>query len=272
VVHHEQMSTWKGDERLAFAYLANRDRHVERWQGAGGPWRPYPGEVPVAAMKAVALLDASARVRRNALGVLDHAANDESTEIFRAALSDPVPRVRLVALHGLSCERCRIGEIRVDDVVTDVLRVLREDASAKVRHAAIDVLGPLLASRRSDRRGVAIGFARRLRSSAPPPTAPLEASAGSGLARRSVVVSARVPLTRGAQRHSERGDRRIATAPDIPLTASSHRRERPGRRPASSADTDLSSSDRGGVSEDLRPVGDGHEVTAIGAPDRPSAR
>jgi hypothetical protein len=38
-------------------------------------------------------------------------------------LSDPVPRVRIGALHGLSCERCRVGEIRVDDVVTDVLRV-----------------------------------------------------------------------------------------------------------------------------------------------------
>jgi hypothetical protein len=47
------------------------------------------------------LQHASPKVRRDALGVLDHGANDESTEVFVAALSDPVPRVRLVALHGL---------------------------------------------------------------------------------------------------------------------------------------------------------------------------
>ena len=32
-------------------------------------------------------------------------------------------------LHGLSCERCRIDEVRVNDVVVDVLRALRDDTS-----------------------------------------------------------------------------------------------------------------------------------------------
>jgi hypothetical protein len=55
----------------------------------------------------------NAKVRRACLGVLDHQANDESGEVFRAALFDPVPHVRVVALHGLACERCRVGEVRV---------------------------------------------------------------------------------------------------------------------------------------------------------------
>ncbi len=101
---------------------------------------PNSGGVPVGAMQVAALEHPNAKVRRQALGVLDHAANDESVATFRAALSDPVPRVRMVALHGLSCERCRLGEVSVADVVADVLNVVREDASAKVRHAAIDVL------------------------------------------------------------------------------------------------------------------------------------
>jgi len=91
-------------------------------------------------MQAAALGHRNPKVRRHALGVLDHAANDASTATFRAALSDPVPAVRIVALHALSCEQCRIGAICVDDVVTDVLRVLREDPSPKARHTAIDVL------------------------------------------------------------------------------------------------------------------------------------
>jgi hypothetical protein len=45
--------------------------------------------------------------------VLDHHANDESCDVFRAALFDPVPHVRAIALHGLACERCRVGELCV---------------------------------------------------------------------------------------------------------------------------------------------------------------
>jgi hypothetical protein len=36
----------------------------------------------------------NAKVRRECLTVLDHQANDEAGDVFRAALSDPVPRVR----------------------------------------------------------------------------------------------------------------------------------------------------------------------------------
>ncbi|MGH9269881.1 MAG: HEAT repeat domain-containing protein [Ilumatobacteraceae bacterium] len=127
------------DAQQVMVYFAERDRHVAAWREAGGAWQPFGAPVPVAAMQSAAL-HASAKVRREALGVLDHFASDESTNVFRSALDDPVPRVRLVALHGLSCERCRFAPIGVGDVVTDVLRVFRDDVNAKVRHAAIDVL------------------------------------------------------------------------------------------------------------------------------------
>jgi hypothetical protein len=76
---------------------AAEQAHVERWREVGGPWRPYDGPVPVAAMREAALGHPDAKVRRAALEVLDHEANDESIDVFRAALADPAPRVRLLA-------------------------------------------------------------------------------------------------------------------------------------------------------------------------------
>ena len=134
------MALAAADEARVDVYFDSLDRHVERWRQEGGRWEPFDGEVPIVSMQGAALGHRSAKVRRHALGVLDHAANDVSTATFRAALADPVPKVRLVALHGLSCEQCRIGELCVEDVVSDVLRTLRDDTSATVRHAAIDVL------------------------------------------------------------------------------------------------------------------------------------
>ena len=141
VVHDPAMPLRADDEARILAYFRARDRHVAQWRGSGAAWEPFEGAVPVEAMQAAALHHPNPRLRREALGVLDHAANDESTATFRAALADPVPRVRLVALHGLSCERCRTGEICTADVVADVLRTLRADTNPRVRHATIDVLG-----------------------------------------------------------------------------------------------------------------------------------
>jgi HEAT repeat protein len=103
-------------------------------------WKPLLPSAPVEAMQAAALGHAAPKVRRAALGVLDHDANDESTWVFRTALADPVPRVRIVALHGLACERCRTDDLCVADVVPTLLRTLREDASPKVRHAVVATL------------------------------------------------------------------------------------------------------------------------------------
>jgi hypothetical protein len=86
-----------------------------------------------------------------------------------------VPRVRVVALHGLSCETCRVGRICVQDVVTDVLPVLRHDASTRVRHAAIDVLARLRT--RDGRIEVALRTAARVDPD------PLVRTAADGAAR-----------------------------------------------------------------------------------------
>jgi hypothetical protein len=126
------------------SWFAGALAHVERWRSEGGPWRPYDAPVPVAAMQGAALRHPDAKVRRAALEVLDHHASDESVDVFRAALGDPVPRVRLLALHGLSCERCRVGDLCVSDVAGDLARVIGEDASPKVRHAAVETAFPLV--------------------------------------------------------------------------------------------------------------------------------
>lgn len=112
-----------------------RDRQIAARREAGGVWRPYVGEVPLEACET----RCCTRVPRcvETRWACHHVANDESTDVVRAALGTPVPRVRLVALHGLFCERCRLGAIDVDDVVTDALGVLPDDPNAKVRHAAI---------------------------------------------------------------------------------------------------------------------------------------
>jgi hypothetical protein len=86
----------------------------------------------------------NAKVRRECLGVLDHHANDASSEVFRAVvLFDPVPHVRVIALHGLACERCRVGALCVEDTVTDLIHVLDTDENARVRHEAVLVIARL---------------------------------------------------------------------------------------------------------------------------------
>ena len=128
------------DERAVTDYFEGWSRHVERWREVGGRWRPFDGAVPVTAMQAASILHPSPKIRRECLGVLDHVANDDSIDVFRLALNDPVPRVRLIALHGLSCEQCRTGELCVEDVVPDLVRTMLEDPNAKVRHRAVEVV------------------------------------------------------------------------------------------------------------------------------------
>jgi hypothetical protein len=74
------------------------------------------------------------------LFLLDHYASDASWNVFRLALRDPVASVREVALHGLSCERCRTTALCVADVVADLVDILVHDPSAEVRHKTVAVL------------------------------------------------------------------------------------------------------------------------------------
>jgi hypothetical protein len=119
-------------------------------------WKQRLPQAPIALMQRAALHHPNGKIRRFALGILDHEANDESTDVFRQALTDPAPVVRLNALHGLSCERCRVGELCVDDVVPALINVLEHDDSPKVRHAS---LFPLILLAGRDER-VTAAFAR----------------------------------------------------------------------------------------------------------------
>ena len=137
------------------------DQYVTDWWAAvaqrdGADWKDRLPEPPVELMQRAALDHPNGKVRRFALGVLDHAANDASADTFRAALHDPAPVVRLNALHGLSCERCRVGELCTDDVVPALIEVLDHDDSPKVRHAS---LFPLIMLALRDER-IPAAFAR----------------------------------------------------------------------------------------------------------------
>src|SRR6516162_931878 len=76
-------------------------------------------QMPVAAVQAAALDHPDLAMRRLCLFLLDHYASDASWNTFRHALRDPVASVREIALHGLSCERCRSEPLCVADVVAD---------------------------------------------------------------------------------------------------------------------------------------------------------
>jgi hypothetical protein len=80
------------------------------------------------------------------LGVLDHEANDAATEVFRRALADLVPDVQGAALHGLTCERCREGELCPAHVVSDVSALVAGDPDPEIRIKAIKVLWTLAPS------------------------------------------------------------------------------------------------------------------------------
>jgi hypothetical protein len=100
---------------------------------------------PIALLQRAAAEHENARVRRECLGILDHEANEASTHVFVAALGDDVARVRLFALHGLSCERCRSEELCVADVVPTLAQTLASDPSPKVRQRAVGILNGLAA-------------------------------------------------------------------------------------------------------------------------------
>jgi hypothetical protein len=101
-------------------------------------------EVPIPEMQLAAIADPNPWLRCGCLSFLDHYANDESIHVFLGALDDPVPFVREMALHGLSCERCRTDDLCVADVVPVLSRVLATDPSPEVRHKVVPLLMDLV--------------------------------------------------------------------------------------------------------------------------------
>jgi len=130
---------------------------LRRWQEATPRGRKaLAAELPVADVQAAALADRSPVVRQACLGLLDHYASDDSTATFAAALADPIPAVREIALHGISCERCGSG-VCVAEVVPAVSRLLAEDPSAETRYKALRVTAQL--ADRSPEAAAAVGRA-----------------------------------------------------------------------------------------------------------------
>jgi HEAT repeat protein len=114
---------------------------VLRWSGLSKQRRARRGgEIPVAALQVAAVSHPDLAIRRSCLFLLDHYASDASWKVFRLALRDPVASVREVALHCLSCERCRTEDLCVADVVTDLIDILTSDPNAEVRHKAVAAL------------------------------------------------------------------------------------------------------------------------------------
>ena len=151
------------DEQLVDTYFRDWWTWVrlgaQTGEGRKKVWKQREPSPPIAAVQAAALGHPNAKVRRDCLGVLDHHANDESGVVFAAALSDPVPKVRVVALHGLSCERCRVEELCVADVVPALVQAATTDPSAKVRHGAVPILA-MLAGRDERARDALVTMAR----------------------------------------------------------------------------------------------------------------
>jgi hypothetical protein len=88
------------------------------------------------------LSHASPRVRYNCAHALDHMADERCVEPLRRLLDDPVPRVRRVALHVLSCEGCKVHPLPMeDDLVARVIDHALADPSIKVRRHAATALG-----------------------------------------------------------------------------------------------------------------------------------
>lgn len=129
---------------------------VRRWKALPNQRRGRLGkQIPTTAIQVAALNHSDLEIRRSCLFLLDHFASDASWDTFRRALRDPVASVREVALHGLSCERCRSAALCVPDVVTDLVDILACDPSAEVRHKTVAVLARFVARDRRASEAIA---------------------------------------------------------------------------------------------------------------------
>ena len=93
------------------------------------------------------------KVRADCAGALDHFADERCAEPLRRLLSDPVPKVRRMALHSLSCDACKLAPLEVTgDLVAQLIEMTLHDSSIRVRRAALGNLGTSCADPRALRR------------------------------------------------------------------------------------------------------------------------
>jgi hypothetical protein len=88
------------------------------------------------------LKSTAARVRHDCAHALDHFADARCARPLRHLLDDPVPRVRRVTLHVLSCDVCKLSPLPADDDLTAlVIHHALTDPSINVRRHATVALG-----------------------------------------------------------------------------------------------------------------------------------
>ena len=80
------------------------------------------------------------QVRRWCAILLDHLADPESLHALVPLLRDPKSKVRLWAVHSISCDRCKLGENPID-VVPLLIERIELDESIRVRRMATAMLG-----------------------------------------------------------------------------------------------------------------------------------
>jgi hypothetical protein len=84
----------------------------------------------------------SPRVRYDAAHAMDHLADERCAEPLRRLLDDPVPRVRRIALHSLTCDRCKTAPLpECGDLMALVIEQALHDPSIQVRRHAAYALG-----------------------------------------------------------------------------------------------------------------------------------
>jgi HEAT repeat protein len=81
-------------------------------------------------------------VRHRCAIYLDHNATPDSLRDLVPQLTDPVTRVRLWAVHSISCEGCKDHECPID-VVPLLIERVEKDPSVRVRKMAVVMLTTL---------------------------------------------------------------------------------------------------------------------------------
>lgn len=79
------------------------------------------------------------QVRRWSAALMDHHADDDALRALLPLLHDPMSKVRLWAVHSISCDRCKVGENPID-IAPLLIERLENDDSIRVRRMAAAML------------------------------------------------------------------------------------------------------------------------------------
>ncbi len=81
------------------------------------------------------------RWRYEAVAMVDRLGDDRCVEPLSRLLTDPVPRIRRMVLHSLSCQHCKITPLQTcTDYLPQIIEVSLHDSSVQVRRHAVYTL------------------------------------------------------------------------------------------------------------------------------------